>query len=231
MLTGLAISYTIGSVLGVYTLSAATITPTYSTVALGASTVVTLIRTITTPTTTSGNPGYHLGKAVTVTSTLSAIGDPATGTCYVTGAAAGTTTLLFGESATYRCESPTSCALAYYIDSLLTSTITIQQYASQSTTTVAVTGTSPNTNCNYEGYTLELVYSYNGWELDPQYYVVGAKLIPSFNPDVQVAPATKYLTVSWVYVDPKTITTPPSNNFYQFFSNLWTPLKQRFGIA
>ena len=95
VLTGLTITYTISSVLSVYTLSAATITPTYSTVALGTSAVVSLTRTITTPTTTSGNPGYQLGKVVTVTSTLSAIADP-TGICYTTAAASGVTTLLFG---------------------------------------------------------------------------------------------------------------------------------------
>ena len=200
---------------------------------MGATSSVSVTRTITTPTPSSGNPGYLLGKAITITApaTFNAIADPTTTNCYAAGAAAGTISILFGESATYRCQSPLPCTNSYYIDSLLSTTITIQQYASQSTTTITATGTTNNiTDCNYATYTLEIIYSYDGWELDPQYYIVGAKIVPSFNPDTPTSPTTKYLTISWVYVDPKTINTPPSNNFYTYFSYLWTPLKQKFGI-
>ena len=158
------------------------------------------------------------------------MGNPTTGVCYTTTGATGSTTLIFGQDAVYRCQSASPCATSYYIDALLTTTFTITQYADQSTTTITVSGTGAATNCNYESYTLEVIYSYGGWELDPQYYVVGAKLIPSFSPDSPTAPTTKYMKVKWVYVDPKTVNSPPNNLFYQYFSYLWTPLKQQFGL-
>lgn len=88
VLTSLAITYTISSTLSAYTLTSATITPTYTSVALGSTATVTVTRTITMPTTTSGNPGYQLGKAITITSPTSffPISDPITSTtCFATG--------------------------------------------------------------------------------------------------------------------------------------------------
>ena len=98
MLTGVTIAYTISSTLSVYSLASATIVPVYSTVALGATSFVSVTRTITTPTPSSGNPGYLLGKAITITApaTFNAIADPATTNCYAVGAAAGTISILFG---------------------------------------------------------------------------------------------------------------------------------------
>ncbi len=72
---------------------------------------------------------------------------------------------------------------------------------------------------------MEIIYSYAGWELDPQYYIVGAKLVSLNSPDTATDPPTKYFGVSWIYVDPKTINTPPDNLFYEYFDDLWRPLK------
>ena len=98
MLTGVTIAYTITSTLAAYSLTTATITPVYSTVALGGTSFVSVSRTITTPAPSSGNPGYLLGKPITITApaTFNAVADPATTNCYAAGAAAGTISILFG---------------------------------------------------------------------------------------------------------------------------------------
>lgn len=84
--------------------------------------------------------------------------------------------------------------------------------------------------CKSEHYKLNILYSSNGWLLDPQYYIVAASLSATAAPD-NSTPTTKYLSYSWTYVDPSSVSTPPSNSFYTYFSYLWTPLKQKFGMA
>jgi len=69
-----------------------------------------------------------------------------------------------------------------------------------------------------------MLYSHNGWSLDPQYYIIGAMLSDKGTSDGS-NPTKKYLKIDWLYVDPTNVTTPPSNNFYSYFSYLWTPLK------
>lgn len=164
VLTGLTISYTISSSQNYYTLSSATVTPSYSNIALGSTAITTVTLTVSAPTSTSGNPGYKLGKAITINSALSAITDPSTGNCYAASSATGTISVLFGQANTYRCTSSSPCSNSYYIDSLLTKTITIQKYAADSTETITVGGTAAGLNgCKYESYSLEIVYSYDGW--------------------------------------------------------------------
>lgn len=147
VLTGITISYTISSSNSAYVLSNPTITPVYSSVTIGDTSVVTLIVSVSSPASNSGNPGYQLGKSITITPSLSAIANPTTGECYAT--ATGSITAYFGQTSSYQCLSTTPCSNSYYIDSLLSSTIKIQKYASQSTETITVTGTNANSNgCN-----------------------------------------------------------------------------------
>ena len=103
VLTALTVIYTVSSTQSAYTLSAVTITPTYTNVPIGSSTVVTVTHTPTAPASLAGNPGYKLGKTVTINPALFAMADPATGACYTTAGAAGSTNLIFGQEAIYRC--------------------------------------------------------------------------------------------------------------------------------
>jgi len=202
VLTGMTISYTIGKSGTSYVLSGVTISPTYnSTVTYGSTVIVSLSVTVNSPVSSSGNPGYRLGKPITISPSIFTIGDPTTRTCY-TSSTGSTLDLLFGQSATYSCVSPSPCSTSYYIDSLIQSTISIQKYAFQSTDTITVIGTSSGTNgCKYESYNLQILYSYSGWSLDPQYYIVGASLSGQTSAD-NSNPSKKYLSVSWVYTDP-----------------------------
>ena len=231
VLTGMTIAYTIGTSGTSYVLSSVTITPTYSTVTYGSTVVASLSVTVSSPASSSGNPGYRLDKPITISPSIFALGDPTTGACYTTSTGS-TLSLLFGQSATYSCISASPCSTSYYIDSLIKSSISIQKYASQATDTITVSGTSSGTNgCSYESYNLQILYSYSGWSLDPQYYVVGASLSGQTSADNTTNPYKKYLSVSWLYTDPQSLSTPPSNFFYTYFSYLWTPLKQKFGLS
>lgn len=133
VLTGLTISYTLSSNGANYILTGVSITPTYTNINFGSTVVVKVTKTVTSPTSTSGNPGYQLGKPITISPSLSSISNPSSGACYTTGSAAGSISILFGQSAAYSCLSTSACSNSYYIDSLLASTIIIQKYASQST--------------------------------------------------------------------------------------------------
>ncbi len=231
VLTGMTITYSIGTSGTSYIISGVTITPTYSTVAYGSTVLVSLSMTVSSLVSSSGNPGYRLGKPITISPSVFAIGDPTTGTCHTTSTGS-TLSLLFGQSATYSCRSTSPCTTSYYIDSLIKSSISIQKYASQSTDTITVSGTSSGKNgCTYESYNLQILYSYSGWSLDPQYYIVGATLSGQNSSDNSTNPSKKYLSVSWIYTDPQSVSTPPSNFFYTYFSYLWTPLKQKFGLS
>lgn len=84
--------------------------------------------------------------------------------------------------------------------------------------------------CSSERIQLNLIYSRVGWDLDPQYYVAGGSLTTLPTPD-STDPIQKFLEINWIYVDPNTVSTPPTNTFYTYFNYLWTPLKNRFGIA
>lgn len=84
--------------------------------------------------------------------------------------------------------------------------------------------------CKAQTYTLNILYSSNGWLLDPQYYITAATLSAAGTADGS-NPSSKYLSVVWTYVDPSTVSSPPTNSFYTYFSYLWTPLKEKFGMS
>jgi hypothetical protein len=155
VLAGMTITYSLTSSGSSYVLSSVNVSPVYKSITIGSTSIVTLIVTVTSPTAYSGNPGYQLGKPVTISPSLSAIANPTTGVCYLSTSTSGSISLLFGQTSTYSCLSSSPCSNSYYIDSLLTSTITIQQYASQSTNTITVSGTGASLKgCSNEAYTL-----------------------------------------------------------------------------
>lgn len=94
------------------------------------------------------------------------------------------------------------------------------KYAKHSNETVRIIGGN-NGNIN-ASYTLTLIYSQVGWVLDPQNYIVGGHVTVEQNNNAIVQ---KQLRVRWVKVSPDEIESPPTNNFYKYFSKLWLPLK------
>lgn len=230
ILTGLSINAVLGYSSGSYTLLSPTIsTATNPSASLNTQYTVTVSINLASPNTAkSGNPGYLQGKAITMTGGIAGILDSTTGNC-ATSAANVAITVPFGVGKTVSCPSPSPCSSSYYIDTIGSLTLAINKYAAQSTDTVSVGGDA-TLGCNAESYTMNILYSSNGWLLDPQHYIVGASLSAKGTPDGSV-PTKKYLTFSWTYVDPETVSSPPSNTFYTYFSYLWTPLKQKFGMS
>lgn len=163
-----------------------------------------------------------------MTGGISGILNSVTGNC-ATASTNPSISIPFGVSSTYSCPSPSPCNSSYYIDTLGSLNITINKYAFQSTDTITVGGNA-TMGCKAERYTLNILYSSDGWQLDPQYYVLAASMSAAPTPDGS-NPTSKYLTITWTYVDPSTVSTPPSNSFYSYFSYLWTPLKQKFGMS
>jgi hypothetical protein len=159
---------------------------------------------------------------------IAAILDSTTGNC-ATSASGSSITIPFGVGQTFSCPSPSACTNIYYIDSLANITLSLNKYALPLSDTVTVSA-SNMLGCNASSYTLNILYSSDGWLLDPQYYIAGASLSATPTPDASI-PTAKYLSVTWTYVDPASVSTPPSNSFYTYFSYLWTPLKQKFGIS
>jgi hypothetical protein len=189
---------------------------------------VTVSINIAPATAKSGNPGYLQGKPTTMSGGIAGILDSTTGSC-TTSASNPAITLPFAVDKTVSCPSPSPCTNNYYIDTIGSLTLSLNKYAAQSTETVSVGGKAA-LGCKTEHYKLNILYSSNGWLLDPQYYIVAASLSSTTAPD-NGTPTTKYLSYSWTYVDPSSVTTPPSNSFYTYFSYLWTPLKQKFGMS
>lgn len=232
-MTGYTLSGIIGYSGGTYNFQTLTVnTPsTNPSATLNTALTVTVTISFTTANTAqSGNPGYLQGSSIKMT-TISGISDTTTGVCATVAGAASNAAISvpFNVKKTVSCSSPTPCASSYYIDSLSNLSITLNKYASQSTETITV-GKSISVDCKAESYTLTVLYSVNGWLLDPQYYIVSALLTASPTPD-KTDPSTKYLTFDWIYVDPEMVSTPPQNTFYTYFSYLWTPLKQKFGLS
>jgi hypothetical protein len=124
--------------------------------------------TINKPSTsTSGNPGYVLGKPVTFLNSganfnLFNIGD-SSGNCVASGSTPYSVN--FGQNSIQTCVSASPCGSSLYIDSLIKQiSLTINQYASQSASTISVTGTSASFNsCSYQTIVLDIVYSQDGW--------------------------------------------------------------------
>jgi hypothetical protein len=92
---------------------------------------------------------------------------------------------------------------------------------------VSGTGSSINT-CSSQQIVLNVLYSTAGWTVDSQNYIVGAELTTLASSDSSWN--RKYLRVNWIYVDPSVISNPPENKFYQYFSYIWKPLREYFGV-
>jgi hypothetical protein len=230
ILTRFTLSAVLGYSNGAYTLQSPTVsTLTNPSASLNTQYTVTVSVNIAPANNPkSGNPGYLQGKPITMSGGIAAILDSTTGNC-ATSASGSAISLPFAVSQTLSCPSPSACTNTYYIDSLSSLNLTINKYASQSTDSVSVSA-SNTLGCNASSYTLNILYSSNGWVLDPQHYIVGASLTTTPTPDASI-PTNKYLNIKWTYVDPTTVSAPPSNSFYTYFSYLWTPLKQKFGIS
>ena len=100
---------------------------------------------------------------------------------------------------------------------------------SSDNSTIQVSGTGPSINtCNSQQIVLNIIYSTGGWTADSQNYIVGAEITTVASSDSYWN--KKYFKVNWIYVDPSSITTPPQNNFYQYFSYIWKPLREYFGV-
>lgn len=121
----------------------------------------------------SGNPGYMMGKPITIQNagsafTLYNIADTS-GNCIAASSAGGvgstTTSVLFGQNIAYSCISTNPCSSSLYIDSLIKLTgLKIQKWAKGSTDSISVSGTGTSTNsCNFQTIVLNILYSSAGW--------------------------------------------------------------------
>lgn len=82
----------------------------------------------------------------------------------------------FGVNQTFTCLSSNPCASALYVDGLaLANTFSLLKYASRSTDQVSLSGLG-SLACNAESINLNILYSYSGWILDPQYYILGGSI-------------------------------------------------------
>lgn len=190
---------------------------------------VTVVVTIAAATAAkSGNPGYLQGKPITM-SNIASIIDSTTSNC-ATSSSGSAISVPFNVKQTFACSSPTPCSSNYYIDTLAANnSLTINKYASQSTETITVINNAASVGCLAETYTLTIFYTVDGWLLDPQFYITSAVLTAVAAPN-NGTPSKKYLSYEWRYVDPSSVSNPPQNTFYTYFSYLWTPLKQKFGL-
>lgn len=225
MITSASVTLTLTSTGSSYNLSSAVLSVTQATKSIGVSYSIPVSVSVSIPTSSSGNPGYQLGKKITLHSNLYVIQNPSTGTCYTTGSNLSTISMFFGLNQIFSCVGSSSCSNNFYIDTILQSSWSIQKYALNSTDNITVTGTgkSFNTSCNSERIILNIIYSQDGWELDPQYYITGASMTTVSSPENTTT--NRYFQINWIYADPSTVSTPPSNTFYTYFSYLWTPLK------
>ena len=133
--------------------------------------------------------------------------------------------LNFGVNQSWSCHASTNpCAGSFYVDTLAAGTLDLKKYAT-GTEAVNIVGLTEN-SCSKQSITLNIVYSSAGWLLDPQYYIMGAVVTLSSGPDPTWT--QKYFNVKWLYADPSTISSPPTNSFYEYFSLLWQPLQTRF---
>lgn len=229
IVTGFSLSGTLSYSSGSYSIQSPPVisTSTNPSASLNTEYAVTVsINLASANTVRSGNPGYLQGKSITMVGGIGNILNSATGNCATS--AGVLTDVPFAVDRTFSCPSPSPCSNSYYIDTLGNLSLTINKYASQSIE--AITASSNiSLGCKAETYTLNILYSSDGWVLDPQYYIVAASLTASPTAD-GTDPTTKYLSLKWTFVDSSTVSNPPSNNFYSYFSYLWTPLKQKFGM-
>lgn len=90
------------------------------------------------------------------------IGD-ASGNCLTSGSTSYSVN--FGQNSIQTCASSSPCGSSLYIDSLIKLTsLTINQYASQSASKISISGTNSSFNsCSYQTIILDIVYSQSGW--------------------------------------------------------------------
>lgn len=85
------------------------------------------------------------------------------GNCVTSGTT--TYTVNFGQNSVQNCFSSSPCGSSLYIDSIVKQTLlTINQYASQSTSTISISGANSSFNsCSYQTISLNIIYSQDGW--------------------------------------------------------------------
>lgn len=163
----------------------------------------------------SGNPGYLFGKPLQyVSGGIYSITD-ANQNC-VTNSSVNPSSSLnikFGINETFTCFTSTPCSSTLYIDQIpLASSFKPSKYAQPTTEPANIAAIS--SNCNIESYTFHILYSYSGWVMDPQYYIIGS----TFTATQSVNPIRmKQLNVKWIKVEPSQVYTPPTNYFYTYF--------------
>ncbi len=122
---------TLGYSSGSYSLSSVVYAPNTISVTYGGEIQVKVQISLTTSTQQkSGNPGYIIGKPITMTNGIGEILSSTSGICSTS--ATGALTIPFGINTVYSCPSPLPCSASYYIDSLSSITLTVNKYASQS---------------------------------------------------------------------------------------------------
>jgi hypothetical protein len=129
----------------------------------------------------SGNPGYQFGKPLVMNNSANSfslyqIAD-SSGNCVNSGSTA--TSVLFGQNSVYSCVSSNPCSSTLYIDSIIKQTgLLIQKWASGSTSTVSVGGTSSTANsCKSQTLVWNIMYTEAGWVADKQNYIIGSQMI------------------------------------------------------
>ena len=123
--------------------------------------MVTTTVALTKPSERSGNPGYIVGRNIVILSSLSIITNPSNGNCLT--AASNNISIPFGVQQTYSCVSASPCTNAFYIDSLPSLSISLQKYANDASTITVDTSGSSSLGCQTQTYTLDIVYTYDGW--------------------------------------------------------------------
>jgi len=170
MITAQQITLTLSSSQSEYIITAATVTITQTAVTLSGNQKYPVKTTvvINKPSASkSGNPGYLLGKYVTFLNSGASydfynIGD-SSGSCLTSGSTVNSVN--FGQNLIQSCASSSPCGSSLYVDSIVKQTsLTINQYAAQSTSTISVTGTNSTFNsCSYQTIMLNILYSQEGW--------------------------------------------------------------------
>ena len=99
------------------------------------------------------------------------------GNCVITGSTS--TSILFGQNAIYSCVSTNPCSSSLYIDSIIKQTgLQIHKWASESTSSISVGGTSSTANsCKSQTIIWNILYTEAGWVADKQNYIIGSQII------------------------------------------------------
>ena len=124
------LSATLGYSGGSYSLSSIIYTPNTMSKNLGSEIQIKVTINIATATQKqSGNPGYIIGKPITMANGIGQILSTVNGIC--TTSATGILTIPFGTNTIYSCPSPVPCPATFYIDTLSSLSMTVNKYATQ----------------------------------------------------------------------------------------------------